>query len=148
MTRPLRPYPWEIDMTDVTAGAAPKPRKDPTTPASDTHSLTPDTGAHTPPGNTAAGTAERKTFEDGKEALQGLASAASATTAQLASDADALLRASLETIRTKAEELGRQTTDWAGVRGDQARELIDERPLTVVAAAFGLGLLFGMAMRR
>lgn len=71
-----------------------------------------------------------------------------ATPQQLAAEADALLRASLETVRAKAEELRRQTTDWAAVRTDQAREIIDERPLTVVLAAFGMGLIAGMILKR
>ena len=132
-------------MTDLTSSPAATPqRKDPTRPASPTSSLQPDTGAHTPPAAT-----ETKTFGDGpaKEGSSAVA-AGGPTPSQLAADADALLRASLETIRTKAEDLRRQTTDWAGVRGDQAREIIDERPLTVVATAFGLGLLFGLAIRR
>jgi len=148
MTRPLRPFAVEIDMNNVTPGPAAKPQSmDPTTPASTTRGLNPDLGMHTAPAATAAA-AERKPLDDEKAAIDGAASAAAASGAQLVSDADALLRASLETIRTKAEDLRRQTNDWAGVRGDQARELIDERPLTVVATAFGLGILFGMAVRR
>ncbi len=136
-------------MTDATSslGSTPQPRKDPTTPATPTSSLNADTGAHTPPAS-ANPAPERKSFSETDGGSATASGAAGATPAQLAADADALLRASLETIRTKAEDLRRQTTDWAGVRGDQAREIIDERPLTVVAAAFGLGLLLGMAVRR
>lgn len=134
-------------MTDVTStpGSAPQPGKDPTKPASAASSIALDAGTRTPPAAKSAG--ESKSF--GNDAAgDGAAQAGGPTPQQLASDADALLRASLETIRVKAEDLRRQTTDWAGVRGDQAREIIDERPLTVVATAFGLGLLFGLALRR
>jgi ElaB/YqjD/DUF883 family membrane-anchored ribosome-binding protein len=126
---------------DWTGGEAPRAAKDPTTPAAGGDRLTPDTGAHTPPAGLAP--AEAKTF-----AKAGSADGSAATPAELAADADALLRKSLETIRTQAEELKRQTSDWAAVRTDQARELIDERPLTVVAGAFGLGLIFGALILR
>lgn len=145
-------------MTDVTkdwaAGANPTAQnKDPAAPAPGSKTLVPDTGATTPPGSTVK--AEAKSFAEPHDtsAPTGAASASPPTTsppttAQLAADADALLRASLETIRCKAEDLRRQTTDWAAYRGDQAREVIDERPLTVVVAAFGVGMILGMLSRR
>lgn len=138
-------------MTDVTndwtGGQKPTAQsKDPTVPAAGGKTLTPDTGAHTAPAPTAKG--EAKSFSAPEVSAAPQAASTAASPAQLAADADALLRASLETIRTKAEDLRRQTTDWAAIRGDQAREVIDERPLTVVLAAFGVGMIFGMLSRR
>lgn len=134
---------------DWTGGEAPRKAKDTTVAASGGDRLVPDTGAHTPP--TGATPAETKTFARGGSTDSGAGADSgtqAATPAELAADADALLRKSLETMRSQAEEIKRQTTDWAAVRTDQARELIDERPLTVVAAAFGMGLIFGALILR
>lgn len=59
-----------------------------------------------------------------------------------------LLRATLETIRVKADELKTQTREWSRLRQDQARDMIDERPITAVAAAFGIGIFLGALLSR
>jgi len=92
-------------------------------------------------GSMAAATSQPKSFGQSD-------SPRAPTPSELAADADALLRKSLETVRTQAEDLKRQSTEWAALRSDQARELIDERPLTVVAAAFGMGLILGALVSR
>jgi ElaB/YqjD/DUF883 family membrane-anchored ribosome-binding protein len=149
--------PAEKQMTDATkdwtGGESPRVAEDSTTPAEAGDRLVPDTGATTPPaavsaGETKASAEGHSIAESTTDAISGAAKTAAKSAAGLASDADAALRKSLETIRAQADELRRQTSDWAGVRGDQARELVDERPLTVVAAAFGLGLIFGALISR
>lgn len=54
------------------------------------------------------------------------------------------LQAAVEQIEERAVEL----RQWADVRAEQARELIEEKPLTIVGAAFGVGLLLGLIASR
>ena len=70
------------------------------------------------------------------------------TRAQLAQDVDALVRKSLDAARVQAEGLRRQSARWAADRRGEALETIDEHPLTVIAGAFGLGLILGAMIRR
>ena len=54
------------------------------------------------------------------------------------------LQQAVERIEERAVEL----RQWADVRAEQARELIEEKPLTIVGAAFGVGLLLGLIASR
>ena len=54
------------------------------------------------------------------------------------------LQQAVERIEDHAVEL----RQWAEVRTAQARELIEEKPLTIVGAAFGVGLLLGLIASR
>ncbi len=54
------------------------------------------------------------------------------------------LRATLQQIETRAEELRR----WGMARQEMAREVVEERPLAVVGVAFGVGLLLGLVASR
>ena len=54
------------------------------------------------------------------------------------------LRATLQQIEARAEELRR----WGMARQEMAREVVEERPLAVVATAFGVGLLLGLVASR
>lgn len=143
----------EAIMTDVTkdwAGGAPlRQTDDPTTPAASTSGLTPDTGGRTPPA--AAAAAETRSFgDDGKDAPKSRPAPRNAKTVppEAISDEESLLRASLETIRVKAEDLRGQARDWAQIRREQALQAIDERPITAIAAAFGAGLVLGALLSR
>jgi ElaB/YqjD/DUF883 family membrane-anchored ribosome-binding protein len=132
-------------MTDVTkdwtGSDALRESADPAVPASPSTELIPDQGEHTPPAATAS--AEARTFDESAKPAQHASSDAGGEEA-----GEPLLRATLETIRVKAEALRGQATDWAQVRQKQARDVIDERPVTAVAAAFGVGLLLGALLSR
>lgn len=65
-----------------------------------------------------------------------------------ADEPEPLLRATLETIRVKADELKTQTREWSRLRQDQARDMIDERPITAMAAALGVGIVLGALLSR
>ncbi len=54
------------------------------------------------------------------------------------------LRATLQQIETRAEELRR----WGMARQEMAREVVEERPLAVVGTAFAVGLLLGLIASR
>lgn len=140
-------------MTDVTKdwadGAPLRQTGDLTTPAERTTELMPDTGDRTPPAATAA--AETRSFgEDAKGAPKSRPApkAAKAPPPETISDEESLLRASLETIRVKAEDLRGQAREWAEIRREQALQVIDERPITAIAAAFGAGLVLGALLSR
>lgn len=140
-------------MTDVTkdwSGGEPlRQTGDPTTPAPRTTDLEPDTGDRTPPAATAP--AETRSFGDGEKAIPKSRPAprtAKAPPPESTSDEETLLRASLETIRVKAEDLRGQARDWAQIRREQALQVIDERPITAIAAAFGAGLVLGALLSR
>jgi ElaB/YqjD/DUF883 family membrane-anchored ribosome-binding protein len=90
--------------------------------------------------DTVSAAAEPKTFAD--------STFASSTPAQGGGEAESRLRVTLETIRTKAEDLRVQTRDWTQGRSEQARGVIDERPMTAVAAAFGAGIVLGLILSR
>ena len=66
------------------------------------------------------------------------------TTASAASAAEERLRATLQQIETRAQELRR----WGQARQEMAREVVEERPLAVVGVAFGVGLLLGLIASR
>jgi ElaB/YqjD/DUF883 family membrane-anchored ribosome-binding protein len=55
-----------------------------------------------------------------------------------------LVRPVLETVRHRAAA----ARDWAKARGEVAGELVQERPVTAIAAAFGVGMLIGVLARR
>lgn len=50
------------------------------------------------------------------------------------------LRASLKSIEARSQELRR----WAASQQDTAREVIEDRPVAVIASAFGIGLVLGV----
>jgi ElaB/YqjD/DUF883 family membrane-anchored ribosome-binding protein len=54
------------------------------------------------------------------------------------------IKAALQKIEARAEELRR----WGMARQEMAREVVEERPLAVVGAAFGVGLLIGLISSR
>jgi ElaB/YqjD/DUF883 family membrane-anchored ribosome-binding protein len=54
------------------------------------------------------------------------------------------IKAALQKIESRAEELRR----WGRARQEMAREVVEERPLAVVGAAFGVGLLIGLISSR
>ena len=66
------------------------------------------------------------------------------STASARSAAEERLRATLQQIETRAEELRR----WGMARQEMAREVVEERPLAVVGVAFGVGLLLGLIASR
>lgn len=111
---------------------------DPTQPAPAGDRLLPDTGEGTAPAAIAP-SSEPKSFRPSDRSPE----AASAI-----DEAEPLLRATLETIRVKAEELRSQAREWTRVRQDQAVDFIDEKPITAVAAAFGAGLVIGALLSR
>lgn len=145
-------------MTDVTkdwAGGEPlRETGDPTAPAPMTTDLTPDSGDRTPPAATAAG--ESRSFKDTRKSspkppgdtAPNRTGGTSYAGVQAVTEDETLLRASLETIRAKAEELRGQARGWAEVSRAQALQAIDERPVTAVATAFGVGLVVGALLSR
>lgn len=140
-------------MTDATntwtGGDAARQEDDPTKPAPRTNTLVADGGERTPPAAVAASGSERRTFDEKAEAPQSAKREAIPPSPGLSNtEQESLLRASLETIRVKAEELRGQAKDWAQISGEQARQAIDERPITAVAAAFGAGLVVGALLSR
>jgi ElaB/YqjD/DUF883 family membrane-anchored ribosome-binding protein len=60
------------------------------------------------------------------------------------SAAEERLRATLQQLETRAEELRR----WGMARQEMAREVVEDRPLAVVGVAFGVGLLLGLIASR
>ncbi len=60
------------------------------------------------------------------------------------SAAEERLRATLQQIETRAEELRR----WGMARREMAQEVVEDRPLAVVGVAFGVGLLLGLIASR
>lgn len=140
-------------MTDVTkdwtGGAPSRQTDDPTASAPRTTNLALDSGDRTPPA--AALAAETRSFGEDAEGAANSRPAPKATKAPSPdgiSDDESLLRASLETIRVKAEDLRGQARGWAEIRREQALQVIDERPLTAIAAAFGAGLVLGALLSR
>lgn len=81
-----------------------------------------------------------------KRATAGKAKMADETRTSTASAGadESALRARLQEIEDRARELQR----WALARQEQAREVVEERPLAVVGTAFGVGLLLGLMMSR
>jgi hypothetical protein len=138
----------EADMTDVTNewadGSRPRESDDPTRPAPGGDTLIPDTGAHTPPAAVAA-SPEGKSFRPSRRAA---AEPAGEGFSDSGVTDEPLLRATLETVRVKADELRIQAQDWSRLRQDEARDFIDERPVTAIAAAFGVGLVIGALLSR
>jgi len=143
-------------MTDVTkdwAGGEPLGAStDSTAPAPKASGLVADAGTRTPPAPVTAGQAEPRTFEsDSGEGVSRPARKKSApigAATETMSEQESLLRASLETIKVKAEELSVHAKGWTQLRGEQARQVIDERPVTAIAAAFGAGLILGALLSR
>jgi ElaB/YqjD/DUF883 family membrane-anchored ribosome-binding protein len=60
------------------------------------------------------------------------------------SEESSRLRATLQKIEARADELRR----WGSARQEMAREVVEERPLVVIGAAFGVGLLIGLLSAR
>lgn len=54
------------------------------------------------------------------------------------------LRASLQSIEARSQELRR----WAADQQDTAREVIEDKPVAVIASAFGIGLVLGVLAAR
>ena len=63
-------------------------------------------------------------------------------------DAGSRLRASLNKIADRADEIRAWGMDRQEAARDAARDLVDAKPLTVVGAAFGIGLLLGLVASR
>lgn len=105
---------------------------------SDTGNQGPATDPAKGPGGTGKGKAARDRLKD--DAKQVFESEAAA----VESEARKRLRASLETIETKAAEIRR----WSAARSDAARDVVEDHPLTVTASAFGVGLLIGLLAAR
>ena len=80
--------------------------------------------------------------------MEGVVVIASAAALDSGAVEEGRLRASLESIRTKAEDLRDQAAGWAAGRSEQARDLVDDRPLTVLTGAFCLGLVVGLLVAR
>lgn len=141
-------------MTDTTnnwtGGDAARQEEDPTKPARRTSDLVVDSGERTPPSAVAGSTSEKRTFDRTAETPESTPHQpeSGSSPGLSAKEQESLLRASLETIRVKADELRGQAKDWTQVRGEQARHAIDERPITAVAAAFGAGLVLGALLSR
>jgi hypothetical protein len=139
-------------MSDVTNdwadGSRPRPSDDPTAPAAGGDALIPDSGEHTPP-HAVSAVAEGKSFRPGRRTA-GVSSSTATTDPGLGAPAgeEPLLRATLETVRVKAEDLRTQAQEWSRLRQDDARDMIDERPITAIAAAFGVGLVIGALLSR
>jgi ElaB/YqjD/DUF883 family membrane-anchored ribosome-binding protein len=72
------------------------------------------------------------------------ANTAAAPASQSDSDENSRLRATLQKIEARADELRR----WGSQRQEMAREVVEERPLVVIGAAFGVGLLIGLLSAR
>jgi ElaB/YqjD/DUF883 family membrane-anchored ribosome-binding protein len=53
---------------------------------------------------------------------------------------DERLRATLQSIESRAQDMRR----WAMTQQDTAREVIEDKPMVVVGAAFGIGLVLGL----
>jgi ElaB/YqjD/DUF883 family membrane-anchored ribosome-binding protein len=60
------------------------------------------------------------------------------------SDESSRVRAALQAIEERAQELRR----WGMAGQERAREAVEEHPLTIVGAAFGVGLLIGLLTSR
>ena len=60
------------------------------------------------------------------------------------SEAQSRLRATLQSIEARSQELRR----WAAAQQDTAREVIEDKPVAVIASAFGVGLVLGVLASR
>lgn len=58
------------------------------------------------------------------------------------------LKSTIERVQTKSGEVREQVRGWTQDRSEQARDMIDERPITAVVAAFGFGLAVGVLLSR
>lgn len=115
-----------------TSGAAAAKPKSARKPAAKT------TGARSTAARTS--TAKKATMADEtKTSSTSTGAAGSAMTA-----AEERLRATLQQIESRAEELRR----WGMARREMAQEVVEERPLAVVGVAFGVGLLLGLIASR
>jgi ElaB/YqjD/DUF883 family membrane-anchored ribosome-binding protein len=94
------------------------------------------------PGGTGKGRAARERLKT--EAKEAFETASTDGGGQAENEAKRKLRATLETIEARASEIRR----WSQDRSEQARDVVEDHPLTVAASAFGVGLLIGLLAAR
>lgn len=80
----------------------------------------------------------------GASALFGSSAAGPTSASSVSGDDQSRLRASLQAIESRADDMRR----WAMSQQDTAREVIEHKPLVVVASAFGIGLVLGLLASR
>lgn len=119
-------------MTDVNAGGAASAET-----ASDTSQSTSGPTASLGGGFAAIDAAA-------SEPAPAAAGTAGGSSAAQDSDEGGQLRASLKGIEDRAQEI----RAWSAARQEDARDLVEARPLAVVGAAFGVGLLLGLVASR
>lgn len=105
-------------------------------------------------GGAATGAAESASFDEAPSVTQPSADTSggqsdtspsvSGQAGKLADEAQARLKATLTSIEARSQELRR----WASAQQDTAREVIEDKPVAVVASAFGIGLVLGLLAAR
>lgn len=91
------------------------------------------------------GAAESASFDEAPSVTQtppvaGGTTGETAAAGENSTEDQSRLRASLKSIEARSQELRR----WAASQQDTAREVIEDKPVAVIASAFGIGLLLGV----